>query len=184
MANVKMSVRQLIQSDLHRYAGTTRFRDLLQQYFFNAGFCYSFWFRVSQSDNPLWSLVGRGFKRILGRRYLIDIPSTVTIGPGLYLSHPMAIVLNPTTVIGRNCNLSQFTTIGANHGQAANIGDYVYIGPDVSLVENISIGNDATIGAGAVVVKDIPEGATAAGNPAQVISWKPGRRYIKHPYEP
>jgi serine O-acetyltransferase len=89
----------------------------------------------------------------------------------LFIGHGGPLVVNPTTVIGNNVNLSQFTTIGANSGrQAAEIGDNVYIGPNVCIIEHVKIGNNATIGAGSVVTKDIPENATAVGNYAKVIS--------------
>ncbi len=60
--------------------------------------------------------------------------------------------------------------VGSNEGQAATIGDNVYIGPNVCIVEDVMIGNNCTIGAGSVVTKDIPENATAAGNPTKIIS--------------
>ena len=66
------------------------------------------------------------------------------------------IIVNSSAKIGNNCNLSQFTTIGSNHGKAAQIGDNVYIGPGVCIVEDVVIGNNVTIGAGSVVTKDIP----------------------------
>lgn len=180
-----MSLAKFIRSDLYRYTGSTSNWRVLVEYFRNAGFRYSFWFRVSQSPHVLLRTVGRLFKKHYSVRYLINIPVEVSIGYGLYLSaHPMAIVINPTAVIGNNCNLSQFTTIGANDGQAATIGDNVYIGPGVSLVESVRIGSNATIGAGAIVVKDVPENATVAGNPARVISWKTPARYILNRYEP
>jgi serine O-acetyltransferase len=90
----------------------------------------------------------------------------------------MCIVLNSTTTIGNNCNLSQFVTIGSNDGQAATIGNNVYIGPNVCIVENVHIGDNVTIGAGAIVVKDVPSNCTVAGNPARVISEKNSGRYI------
>lgn len=111
-------------------------------------------------------------------RYGIDIPSATSIGYGLYIGHGIGIVVNPTAVIGNNCNLSQFTTIGSNHGQAALIGDNVYIGPSVSIVEAVNICDNVTIGAGAVVVKNIDENATAAGVPAKVLSYAEPGRYI------
>lgn len=60
-----------------------------------------------------------------------------------------------------------------NHGTAATIGDNVWIGPNVCIVEDVHIGNNSSVGAGAVVVKDVPDGATVAGVPAKVISMKP-----------
>ena len=55
---------------------------------------------------------------------------------GLYISHGGPVVVNPSTVIGDNCNLSQFVTIGSNEGKAAVIGDNVYIGPNTCIVED------------------------------------------------
>ena len=81
-------------------------------------------------------------------------------------------------MIGNNCNLSQFTTIGSNDGKAATIGDNVYIGPGVCVVEDVTIGSNATIGAGSVVTKDIPANATAAGNYAKVLNFNNPGRYI------
>ena len=75
-------------------------------------------------------------------------------------------------------NLSQFTTIGSNEGKAAHIGNNVYIGPSVCIVENVKIGNNTTIGAGSVVTKDIPNNATAVGNYAKVINYNNPGRFI------
>ena len=87
-------------------------------------------------------------------------------------------------MIGDNCNLSQFTTIGSNEGAAAVIGDNVYVGPSVCIVENVHIGSNVTIGAGSVVTKDIPDNATAAGNYAKVLNYKNPGRYITNRYLP
>lgn len=93
------------------------------------------------------------------------------------------MVINETATIGNNCNLSQFTTIGSNHDHAATIGDNVYIGPNVCIVEDVVIGSNATIGAGSVVTKDIPENATAAGNYAKVLNYRDPGRYIKNRWD-
>lgn len=101
----------------------------------------------------------------------------------MYIGHGFGIVVNSSAIIGNNCNLSQLTTIGANDGKAAVIGDNVYIGPNVCLVENVHIGNNVTIGAGAVVTKDIPDNATAAGVPAKVLNYDNAARYINNKWE-
>lgn len=82
------------------------------------------------------------------------------------------MVINSGTIIGNNVNLSQFINIGTNHNTPAVIGDNVYIGPNVCIVEDVKIGNNSCIGAGAVVIKDVPEKSTVAGVPAKVISYK------------
>ncbi len=149
----------------------------------NRCFTYSFWLRLSSRRNLLY-LPARLMHSRLSRKYGIQIPPATRIGYGLYLGHGMSIVVNPTAVIGNNCNLSQFTTIGSNEGHAAVIGDNVYIGPSVCIVENVRIGDNATIGAGAVVTRDIPAGATAAGVPARVLNFDRPGRYVGNRYVP
>ena len=178
---------EFIKSDLYRYTETVSKKTFFRNYLFNRSFCYSFWFRLSKSKNRAIKFIAKIVHFRLTRKYGIQIPSNTHIGYGLYIGHGMALVLNPTVKIGNNCNLSQFTTIGSNHGQAATIGDNVYIGPNVCIVEDIKIGNNVTIGAGSVVTKDIPDNVTAAGVPAKVISdKKPGRyvnkRWLKYSY--
>jgi len=109
----------------------------------------------------------------------IQIPPAAKIGYGLYIGHGGPVVVNPNAVIGNNVNLSQFLTIGSNHNKGAIIGDFTYIGPNVCIVEDVVIGSNVTIGAGAVVTKDIPDNATAVGNYAKVINYDNPGRYTK-----
>ena len=110
----------------------------------------------------------------------IQIPRRTKIGYGLYIAHEGPIVVNPEAVIGNNVNLSQFTTIGSNYKKGAIIGDNVYIGPNVCIVEDVVIGANASIGAGSVVTKNIPVNATAAGNYAKVLNFDEPGRFIKN----
>ena len=102
------------------------------------------------------------------------------IGYGLYIGHGGPVIINPTAVIGNNCNLSQFVTIGAIDGNAAEIGDNVYIGPNCCLIENVRIGNNVTIGSGSVVTHDIPDNATVAGNYAKVLNYDRPGKYVEN----
>ncbi|MCU7999958.1 serine O-acetyltransferase [Shewanella sp. SM95] len=172
------AIIEFIKSDLYRYTGEVSKKHLLKNYLFNRSFCYTFWFRLCKSKNKGISFIAKVMHFRLSRKYGIQIPITVDIGYGLYIGHGMALVLNPTVKIGNNCNLSQFTTIGSNHGKAATIRDNVYIGPNVCIVENVDIGNSVTIGAGSVITRNIVDNCTVAGVPAKVISFKEPGRYV------
>lgn len=174
------NIYRYIQSDYYRYTGVVGgvFRLTLAGIFGrNHCFRYSFWLRLA-STSSLISPLAKFMHNHYSVKYGLQIPSTTKIGYGLYIGHGLGVVINPLTVIGNNCNISQFLSIGSNHGTPAIIGDNVYIGPHVSIVENVKIGNNVTIGAGAVVTKDIPANMTAAGVPAKVISDKKPSRYI------
>lgn len=174
----KKMVLDYIKSDLYRYTGEISFYLFYKNIINNRSFKYSFWLRLTQTQNRFIRKIAKFFHRRLSYKYGIQIPIATEIGYGLYIGHHMSIVINQTTKIGNNCNLSQFTTIGSNDGNAATIGDNVYIGPNVNIVENVKIGNNTTIGAGAVVTKDIPDNMTVAGVPAKIISEKEPGRYI------
>jgi len=174
-----------IRSDFYRYTGnadsTTRLLAcaLTAKY---PGFTYSFWLRLASSSNRIISITARLKLRRLKRLYCIDIPAGTSIGYGLYLGHGMGIVINKLTKIGNNVNISHFVAIGSNHKTPATIGDRVYIGPNVSIVEDVKIGNGATIGAGSVVISDIPENATAAGVPCRPLSYNSPAEFILNPW--
>lgn len=127
------------------------------------------WFRACQIKNVFSPLCKRIY-HTLCKRHQIDLPLSVKIGYGFYIGHSMCMVINDTTIIGNNVNVSQFLNIGSNSGSAAFICDGVYIAPMVCLVGNVVIGNNSIVGAGAVVTKDIPSQCTVAGVPAKKIN--------------
>ncbi|MCI1910782.1 MAG: serine acetyltransferase [Lactobacillus amylovorus] len=167
-----------IKSDLYRYYGKDDGVTFFKGYLRNKTFRTLVAIRLGQSKNKIQKILGYFLYKINRNKRNISIPLETKIGYGLYISHNGPIIVNPTAVIGNNVNLSQFTTIGSNEGKAATIGDNVYIGPSVCVVENVKIGNNATIGAGSVVTKDIPDNATAAGNYARVLNYRNPGRYI------
>lgn len=166
-----------IKSDLHRYYGKHDFITFIKAYFLNRTFRFQYAFRMCQTRG-LSRYLGLILWRLNGTKRYIQIFRHTKIGYGLFIGHGGPVAVHPTAVIGNNCNLSQFTSIGSNENHAAVIGDNTYIGPNVCIVENIRIGSNVTIGAGSVVTKDIPDNATAAGNYAKVLNYNDPGRYI------
>jgi serine O-acetyltransferase len=123
--------------------------------------------------------------RRLKYKYGFDISYRATIGKGLYIGHFGGIVIHGDAVIGENCNLSQGMTIGVlNRGKNTGIptiGDRVFMGPNCVILGGISIGNDALIGANAVVTFDVADKAVVAAPLASVISHQGATSYVVLP---
>lgn len=93
-------------------------------------------------------------------------------GPGLVLIHSTGIVINGQVRGGSHVYLEHQVTIGAQRRASPTLGDRVFIGAGAKIVGAVTIGNDVNIGANAVVLDDIPQGATAVGIPAKVVRLK------------
>ena len=98
------------------------------------------------------------------------IPDSTKIGKGLSFAHPYSTVLNAES-IGDNFKCIHCTTLGKEHDRRPIIGDNVTIGCHACIIGGVHIGNNVTIGAGTVVVKDIPDNAIVVGNPARIIKF-------------
>jgi serine O-acetyltransferase len=102
-----------------------------------------------------------------------EIALTSRIGLGLALPHPTGIVIYPDAQIGINCCIFQHVTIGIRHESCRiRIGDGVEIGPHAQLLGDLSIGDGAVIGAGAVVANDVPAYHIAIGAPARTLRYR------------
>ncbi len=105
----------------------------------------------------------------------IDLSWRTEIGPNFQLMHAQALVINYKATIGSNCVLRSCTTIGVKmfpdgtESAAPVLGNNVDVGANACIIGPIHIGDGAVIGAGAVVVKDVPPRAVVAGNPARVL---------------
>ena len=170
----------LVQSDCYRYTGMQQsvWKIIFVALLKNNYKTFHFWFRLSQYRKGWFCWFARWRYKRISTRYGIEISPDTLIGAGFYIGHFCGIVVNPSAIIGNNVNISQFTTIGSNEGEAAVVGNNVYIGPSVCLVEAVKLGHNATIGAGAVVVKDVPRDATMVGVPAKIINYNNPGRFI------
>lgn len=103
----------------------------------------------------------------------IEIHPGAKIGKGLFIDHGMGVVIGETTEIGDNCTLYQNVTLGGtgkDHGKRhPTLGDNVLIGAGAKVLGPFRVGNNARVAAGAVVLNEVPDDATAVGVPARVV---------------
>ena len=97
-----------------------------------------------------------------------EIPLGCRIGGGLLLPHPNGVVIHCDVVIGPNCLIFQQVTLGVSGAGVPTLGGHVDVGAGAKVVGLIHVGDHALIGANAVVLRDVPPGATAVGVPAVV----------------
>lgn len=105
--------------------------------------------------------------------FACHIGSRAKIGDGCVFQHNgLGVVISEHAVLGDRCMVYQHVTIGAledGSDEVPVVGDDVVIGANAILLGPIAIGNGVKIGAGSVVLHDIPNGATAVGVPARVL---------------
>jgi len=102
------------------------------------------------------------------------LPGT-RIGPGLVLLHYGTTIINPRSVVGKNCVFFNNVLLAADSDMSSpNIGDDVMIGANVTIFGKVIVGSGVKIGAGAVVVHSIPDDSTAVGVPARVVRSRHG----------
>ena len=103
----------------------------------------------------------------------IEIHPGARIGRGLFIDHGSGVVIGETTEIGDRVTLYQGVTLGGTGKDKGKrhptIGDDVMIGSGAKVLGPFKVGNCAKIAAGAVVLEEIPENATAVGSPARVV---------------
>lgn len=143
-------------------------------FFLYSGVHAVWWHRVSHA---LWKLRLRFIARALSQitRFFtgVEIHPGATIGRRLFIDHGMGVVIGETAEIGDDCVLYHGVTLGGTHTNNVKrhptLGNRVLVGAGAKLLGDITIGDDASIGANAVVIDDAPAGATLVGVPAKAI---------------
>jgi serine O-acetyltransferase len=171
-------VKFLIKTDLLRYRGNHTIKSFLFEYIRGAGFKYIFWWRINKfldSKSIALFLIKVWAKyrlRYWSFKLGIDIGLNTNIGPGFKIEHFGCIFINGQSNIGMRCSILQGVTLGNSRGGAPILGNFVFLGPGSKVIGPVKIGDNAIIGANAVVTKDIPENAVVVGIPGVVISYK------------
>lgn len=166
---------------VHRAASPLRTQDVICALWHNFGLqalvIYRFGRWLSKAQNgffktfllvplyPIYWLLERGARKAYG----IQLAQSADIAPGLYIGHFGGIEVKNCR-IGPNCAIQQQVklTPPENTERGPTIGKGVWIGAHVQIRGDFAVGDGATIGAGSVVIQDIPERCLTLGNPARV----------------
>jgi serine O-acetyltransferase len=105
----------------------------------------------------------------------IEIHPGATIGRRLFIDHGMGVVIGETSIIGDDCTIYQGVTLGGTGKQRGKrhptLGNKVVVGVGAKILGAVTIGDEAKIGGGAVVLRDVPPHTTAVGVPARAVAW-------------
>ena len=103
----------------------------------------------------------------------IEIHPGARIGDGLFIDHGMGVIIGETTEIGNNVTLYQGVTLGGTGKDTGKrhptICDNVVIGSGAKVLGPFTVGEGSKIGAGAIVLKEVPPNCTVVGNPGRVV---------------
>ena len=109
----------------------------------------------------------------------IEIHPAAKLGPGLFIDHGMGVVIGETAEVGENVTLLQGVTLGGTslkrEKRHPTLGNNVVVGAGAKIIGGFKIGDGSRIGAGSVVVREVPKNAVVVGVPGRV-TYRDGQR--------
>jgi serine O-acetyltransferase len=116
-----------------------------------------------------------------------DIHPGALLGHRLFIDHATGVVIGETAIVGSDVTMYQGVTLGGTgkgHGKRhPTICDGVFIGNNANILGNITVGENSRVGAGSVVLSDVPPNSTVVGVPAHIVYHNGERVLITDPHE-
>jgi serine O-acetyltransferase len=150
---------------------------------------WAVWFhRIS---HRLWGAKIRLPARLLSQfgRFLtgVDIHPGALLGRRLFIDHATGVVIGETAIVGSDVTLYQGVTLGGTgkgHGKRhPTLCDGVFVGNNANILGNITVGENSRVGAGSVVLADVPPNSTVVGVPAHIVYRNGHRVLITDPHD-
>lgn len=127
--------------------------------------------------------LARWYSQKIARKTGIEIHPGATIGRGLFIDHGNGVIIGETTIIGDNVTLYQGVTLGGTGKEKGKrhptIEDNVMISAGAKVLGSFTVGENSKIGAGSVVLSEVPPNSTVVGVPGRVVK----RDNVKVPRE-
>jgi serine O-acetyltransferase len=120
-----------------------------------------------------WKLLARILSQISRFLTQIEIHPGAKIGEGFFIDHGSGVVIGETTEIGNNVTIYQGVTLGGTGHEKGKrhptLGDNVVVGNGARILGSFTVGENSRIGAGAVVLREVPPDCTVVGNPGRIV---------------
>jgi len=179
MPHLAASIREDVATVLERDPAAKSRLEVLLCY---AGLHAVWFYRI---NHWLWNhsffLVARWLAQVARFFTGIEIHPGATIGRRLFIDHGLGVVIGETAIVGDDVTLYQGVTLGGTgkeHGKRhPTIEDSVVIGGGAKVLGNITVGRNCRIGAGSVVLRNVPEDSTVVGVPGHII-FREGKRVV------
>jgi serine O-acetyltransferase len=117
----------------------------------------------------------------------VDIHPGALLGRRLFIDHATGVVIGETAIVGSDVTMYQGVTLGGTgkqHGKRhPTLCDGVFVGNNANLLGNITIGENSRVGAGSVVLSDVPPNSTVVGVPAHIVYRNGQRVLITDPHD-
>jgi serine O-acetyltransferase len=117
----------------------------------------------------------------------VDIHPGALLGRRLFIDHAMGVVIGETAIVGSDVTIYQGVTLGGTGKQQGKrhptVCDGVFIGDNANILGNITVGENSRVGAGSVVLSDVPPNSTVVGVPAHIIYRNGQRVLITDPHD-
>ncbi|HEX2011720.1 MAG TPA: serine acetyltransferase [Roseateles sp.] len=182
----QFSFRQKVVADVWRCQGGYSAGRLLKAWFQDPALRPVFTLRLVQAcaGRGAWwcipALLARLWHRRTQRRCGVDVPASLSAGPGFKLLHGWGIVINEDAKIGANVTVMQGVTIGGTGRGIPTIEDDVIICANATVVGGLTLGEGCVVGAGCVVTRDVAPHTTVVGNPQREIPRRNPPRIYNH----
>lgn len=169
------SIGMALRADLHAVAERdSACQQMSTPFLFYSGFQALQTYRIA---HWLWTEGRQSLALYLQNRismeFAVDIHPAAKIGQGILMDHAIGVVIGETAVVGNNVSILQGVTLGGTGKVSGDrhpkVGDFVLLSAGAKVLGNISIGDSAKVGAGSVVLKDVPPNCTVAGVPAEIV---------------
>lgn len=118
-------------------------------------------------------VLARWYSQKIARKTGIEIHPGAVIGKGLFIDHGTGVIIGETTIIGDNVTLYQGVTLGGTGKEQGKrhptIGDNVMVSAGAKILGSFTVGENSKIGAGSVVLSEVPPNSTVVGVPGRVV---------------